>query len=387
MGRARLFAPFKLGDYHCHSGPTRYRVRAMPAGLIHMTKGATMTDDVLRPYLGQRVLITGGASFIGSHLAELLVGSGAEVRIADDLSSGRLDNLSSISGDCDIRVGDVRHEDFATASCKGVDTVFHLAASHGGRGYIETHPIECCNNLLLDHVLLVACASSGVEKVVHASSACVYPIVLQDDASDRALLAEDQCNFDEPGKAFADGEYGWAKLMGELQLRAFHKQFGIDGIACRIFTAYGERENESHAVVALIAKALARMDPYPIWGDGTQTRNFTYVSDTVKGLALAGASMSGFDVINVGSPVHTTVNDLVNQIFEATDFVPKAIDYQLEMPVGAKSRAADCTKSERLFRWYPGTPITDGVPRTVNWYRSTGRSERLEQLERYLITR
>ena len=142
-------------------------------------------------------------------------------------------------------------------------------------------------------------------KIVFASSACVYPTNLQSDKDSRFLLREADANFEEPGKAFADGEYGWAKLMGELQLRAFCKQFGLSGIVCRIFTAYGERENESHAVIALIAKAAARLDPFPIWGDGLQTRNFTYVQDTVTGMALAGATLNGFDVVNIGS-VSTT---------------------------------------------------------------------------------
>ena len=150
----------------------------------------------------------------------------------------------------------------------------------------------------------------------------MYPTDLQDDASARSLLSEDQCGFDDPGKVFPDGEYGWAKLTGELQLRAFHRQYGVDAMACRLFTAYGERENESHAVVALIAKALAELDPYPGWGDGTQTRNFTYVGDIVLGLAHAGAGASGFDVVNVGSPVHTSVRELIDVIFEVTGFQP-----------------------------------------------------------------
>jgi UDP-glucose 4-epimerase len=142
--------------------------------------------------------------------------------------------------------------------------------------------------MLLDHVVFAAAADAGVRKIVLASSACVYPTNLQADEKSRLLLRGEDANFEEPGKAFPDGEYGWAKLMGELQLRAFCKQKGISGVGCRIFTAYGERENESHAVIALIAKAAARLDPFPIWGDGLQTRNFTYVQDTVTGMALGG---------------------------------------------------------------------------------------------------
>lgn len=344
-------------------------------------------DGLSRGFAGRRVLITGGASFIGSHLVELLLSSGATVRVADDLSSGRLSNLDAVASDVEIIIGDLRDPNFAAAAATGSDVVFHLAAMHGGRGYIETHPVECMNNMLLDHVVLKASAEADVGKFVHASSACVYPTSLQASAEDRLLLKESDANFDEVGGAFADGEYGWAKLMGEMQVRAFHKQFGFDGIACRIFTAYGERENPSHAVIALIAKTLAKMDPYPIWGDGSQTRNFTYVKDTVLGLALAAVGMSGFDVINVGSPVHTSINELIDVIFKTVGWTPAKIERQLDKPVGVLSRAADIAKSEAVLGWSPGTSIIDGVQRTVEWCRAAFGVEDLEKLELALMER
>lgn len=320
-------------------------------------------------YEGRRVLVSGGASFIGSHLTELLVSAGAKVRVADDLSSGRRSHLDKVAGDCELLVGDLGNPGFARSACRGQEIVFHLAASHGGRGYIDTHPLECCSNMLLDHIVMSTAGKAGVERIVFASSACTYPTVLQGDTASGKLLSEDECSFDDAGKVFPDGEYGWAKLMGELQLRAVHKQYGIDAVACRIFTAYGERENESHAVVALIAKALGGLEPYPVWGDGTQTRNFTYVQDTVKGLALAGSALRGFDVVNVGTASHHTVNELVSLIFEITGFYPLEVDYQLDKPVGVKSRAADCTKAERLLGWHPTTSLEEGLSRTVDWYR------------------
>lgn len=334
-----------------------------------------------------RVLVTGGASFIGSHLGELLVEAGAEVTVADDLSSGRVENLAAIDGHHKLLVGDLRSPEFAREACAGQEVVFHLAAAHGGRGYIETHPVECMNNMTLDHIVYSAAAEAGARKIVSASSACVYPTTLQASDSDRLLLAEDDANFDDPGRAFADGEYGWAKLMSELQLRAFHKQYGIDGIACRIFTAYGERENETHAVIALIAKAVARLDPYPIWGNGLQTRNFTYVKDTAMGLALAGARLSGFDAVNVGSPTHHTVLELVEEIFGHLGWRPNEIERQLDKPVGVKSRAADVTKSEALLGWSPQTSLAAGVARTTDWYASQFDESRRADLERLLLER
>jgi nucleoside-diphosphate-sugar epimerase len=338
-------------------------------------------------YANRRILITGGASFIGSHLAEMLVDAGALVTVADDLSSGRLEHLADINSDIEFLKGDLRDVQFTKTAADGQELIFHLAASHGGRGYIETHPVECLNNMLLDHTVFAAACAAKADRIIFASSACVYPTHLQSDKNSRLLLTETDANFDEPGKAFADGEYGWAKIMGELQLRAFCKQFPVSGIACRIFTAYGERENESHAVIALIAKAVARLDPFPIWGDGLQTRNFTYVRDTVTGMALAGATLNGFEVINVGTDAHHTILELIDEIFFCTKWRPREIQRQLDKPVGVNSRAADVAKCRERLGWAPSYGLHEGVGRTVGWYLASPESRHTEGLERRLMER
>lgn len=332
--------------------------------------------------------MAGGASFIGSFLTELLVEAGARVTVADDLSSGTISNLDAVASDITFHRGDLRDGTLARELSTGQELVFQLAAMHGGRGYIESHPVECMNNMLLDHTVMAAAAGGGAEKIVYASSACVYPTNLQDDEAGRGLLKEREANFDEPGKAFADGEYGWAKLMGELQLNAFVKQSDITGIACRIFTAYGERENETHAVIALIAKALAELDPYPIWGSGEQTRNFTYVADTVMGMALSGACIDGgFVPLNLGSPEHHRVLDLCAEIFRHLDWYPEEIDRQLDKPVGVKSRAAAQDRCRELLEWTPDVALAEGVARTTDWYRMRFTDEVKRELETRLMER
>lgn len=346
----------------------------------------TFAREQLNSYAGQRVLVTGGASFIGSHLTELLVAHGAQVTVADDFSSGRRDFMTDVVDAVDVVEGDLRDAKFARRAAARAQTVFHLAALHGGRGYIDRHPVECTSNMLLDHVVFDACVEAGASRIVHASSACVYPTNLQADDADRLLLREEDAGFDEPGKAFADGEYGWAKLMGELQLRAFHRQRGIDAVAARIFTAYGERENESHAVIALIAKAAARLDPFPVWGDGRQTRNFTYVRDTALGLAFAGR-LSGFEVLNVGTAEHHTILELLDVIFDHIGWRPGELDLQLDKPVGVRSRAADNSRIRELTGWEPATPLEDGVARTIDSYVASVSPGHLQDLERLLMTR
>jgi UDP-glucose 4-epimerase len=307
--------------------------------------------------------------------------------VADDLSSGSEENLAGSAEDVRFLEGDLRDPKFAEQAATDNEMVFHLAAAHGGRGYIDTHPVECVNNMALDHSVYQAAARTGVSKIVFASSACVYPTSLQDSSENRALLRESDAGFDAPGKAFADGEYGWAKLMGELQLHAFHKQYGLEGIACRIFTAYGERENESHAVIALIAKAFARRNPYPIWGNGLQTRNFTYVGDTVAGLCLAGAKLSGYDVINVGGSQHITIGQLTDEIFSILNWRPAQIAYELDKPVGVRSRAADVDKCLRVMGWSPSFSIREGLERTIGWYRHVRDERRVRSLDSLLMTR
>jgi nucleoside-diphosphate-sugar epimerase len=354
----------------------------------NMMQNARDIDRLKNFYNGRRVLVTGGASFIGSFLTELLVEAGARVTVADDLSSGRIGNLDEVASDVTFARGDLRGASFAREVAAGQEVVFHLAALHGGRGYIESHPVECMNNMSLDHTVFASAVGGGAERVVYASSACAYPTNLQDSESARGLLEEGEANFEEPGRAFADGEYGWAKLMGELQLNAFVKQFGIAGVACRIFTAYGERENETHAVVALIAKALAGMDPYPVWGSGEQTRNFTYVADTVMGLALSGACIDqGFVPLNVGSPQHYRVLDLCQEIFRHLDWCPLEIHHELDRPVGVKSRAASQTRCRELLGWVPRVDLAAGVARTVDWYRTQWNDEVKQELETRLMER
>ena len=134
-------------------------------------KGDTMN------WQGIRVLVTGGASFIGSHLVDALVLRGAQVTVVDDLSSGRLENLQSHvdAGDITFIEGDLRLQDTADSAVSGQSCVFHLAADHGGRGYIETHEANCASNVLLDGLVFNACVANGVQQIVYASSGCVYP--------------------------------------------------------------------------------------------------------------------------------------------------------------------------------------------------------------------
>jgi len=319
----------------------------------------------MRDWNNEHVLVTGGASFIGSHLVEDLVDAGATVRVADDLSSGEPENLAAVSDEIEILTGNLKNTDFADEATRNIDTLFHLAADHGGRGYISNYPANCATNMALDNIVYEAAADNGVERITFASSACAYPTDIQQN---RERLREDMVSFDERGGAYADEAYGWAKLMGERSLQAFHDQYGIDASIVRIFTAYGPRENETHAIIALMAKAYAEQDPYQIWGDGEQTRNFTYVKDITRALRLAAENITDATPVNAGISRYVSINEVVDLIFEHLDTEPPEINYMTDKPVGVRHRAADTTRAEELLGWEPQYTLEEGLRATLDWY-------------------
>ena len=325
---------------------------------------------------GERVLVTGGASFIGSHLVEDLVDHGADVRVADDFSSGERSNLAGVEDEIEIVEGNLKRKSFAEEATEGIETVFHLAADHGGRGYISNYPANCATNMALDNIVYESAAENGVERICFASSACTYPTDIQQE---RQRLREDMVSFEERGGAYADEVYGWAKLMGERSLQAYHEQYDIDASMVRIFTAYGPRENETHAIVALMAKAYAGQDPFQIWGDGEQTRNFTYVKDITRALRLAAENITDATPVNAGIERYITINEVADAIFETLGWEPDDIDHMTDKPVGVRHRAADTTRAEELLGWEPEYTLQEGIENTLEWYTENREKEYVQE--------
>jgi nucleoside-diphosphate-sugar epimerase len=313
----------------------------------------------------QRVLVTGGASFIGSHLVDALLARGAEVRIVDNLSSGSLENIR-----CWVDDGGVEfvRSDLATAAAArsavdGATVVFHLAADHGGRGYVDLHQAACATNLALDGLVFLACRDAGVERLVYASSGCVYPNYLQNDPDAAVYLRE----VDVGPPYDADNMYGYAKLMGELTLRAYCTDWGMKAAACRYFTVYGERGKENHAVTAMIARAFVRQSPYVVWGDGRQVRNWTYVGDIVEGTIRAAERIDDGTAVNLGTMERTRVIDAVREVMRYTGHEAE-IEFRPDQPTGPMNRVADNRRASRLLDWEPRVRFVDGLHRMIDWY-------------------
>src|SRR5919202_6298110 len=319
----------------------------------------------------KNVLVTGGASFIGSHLVEKLLQLGANIVVVDNLSSGKLENLESSKHKIRFIRKDLEYvaRDEIMSIFKDQNIVFHLAAVHGGRGYIQKHPADVCSNLSLDHHVFEAACNNSVENLIFASTACVYPNELQSRIGSEYKLKEsdsDASNLN--GYMSADIEYGWSKLMSEIQLNAFIKQYGMRACPVRFVTAYGPRENETHAIIALIFKAINKMDPFVIWGNGQQERDFTYVEDIVDGTIRAAEHVFDGTPINLGTGKRYKITEVVNLICEILDWRPSRFKFEVSMPVGPLSRALDNARAKELLRWQPRFTLKEGLRRTISWY-------------------
>lgn len=329
----------------------------------------------------RKALVTGGASFIGSHLVDQLLERGASVRVVDNLSSGRLDNIRTHvdAGNVEFIEGDLLDQSVVDRAVRGVDTVFHLAADHGGRGYVDLHQVACATNLTLDGLVFAAARKAGVEKVVYASSGCVYPNHIQTDPGQILYLTEDLV-----GPPYdADNMYGWAKLMAEMTLRAYHQETGMKAACCRYFTVYGDRGHENHAVIAMIARAFVGQDPYVVWGTGEQIRNWTHVSDIVSGTIRAAETIDDGTAVNLGTMERTRVIDAAREVLRYTGH-DATIELHPEMPTGPLNRVADNTLARTLMDWEPKVKFMDGLHRTTDWYF---KSKNREAIASTLLTR
>ena len=334
-------------------------------------------------WTGELALVTGGASFIGSSLVDQLLAGGARVRVVDDLTSGRLENLREhlASGEVDFLRADLREPGVARAAMQGVDTVFHLAADHGGRGYVDLHQAGPASNFFLDGLVFAEALKAGVKKVVFASSGCVYPNFLQSDIKKELYLSEDLTK----GAKDADNMYGWAKLMGEFTLQAYHKEHGLGAASCRYFTVYGPRGVENHAVMAMIARAFIGQNPFEVWGDGTQIRNWTYIDDIVEGTILAGEKISDGTAVNLGTMERIRVMDAAKMVLDFTGHKVE-IKFRPDMPTGPLNRVADNSLAKRLLGWEPKVPFRDGLKRTIDWYYKTKEREEVKRIFARMLT-
>jgi nucleoside-diphosphate-sugar epimerase len=331
----------------------------------------------------KKVLVTGGASFIGSHLVDALLELGARVHVVDDLTSGRLENIESHlkNGRLTFMEADLREPGVTRAAMKGIEVVFHLAADHGGRGYVDLHQAGPASNLFLDGLVFWEAIKAGVEKVVYASSGCVYPNYMQTDPQKETYLVED----DVKPPHDADNMYGWAKLMAELTLQAYHREHKLGAASLRYFTVYGPRGVENHAVIAMIARAFIGQNPFDVWGNGMQIRNWTYVDDIVRGTILAAEKINDGTAVNLGTMERVRVIDAARMVLEFSGHKAE-IRLRPDMPTGPVNRVADNKLAKKLLGWEPKMAFREGLRKTMDWYASTHQQEKVRGVLEKMLT-
>jgi nucleoside-diphosphate-sugar epimerase len=243
------------------------------------------------------------------------------------------------------------------------------------------HQAGPASNLFLDGLVFSEAVKAKVEKVVFASSGCVYPNYLQADATKELYLREDLVKppYD------ADNMYGWAKLMGELTLKAYHKEYGLGAASCRFFTVYGPRGVENHAVIAMIARAFVGQNPFEVWGDGTQIRNWTYVEDIVSGTILAAEKIHDGTGVNLGTMERVRVLDAVHLVLEYSGRKAE-IKLRPDMPTGPVNRVADNALAKKLMGWEPQVMFRDGLRRTMDWYFASKKKDKVQEILEHMLT-
>lgn len=318
----------------------------------------------------RRVLVTGGAGFIGSHVVEKLVGRGADVTVLDNFSNGREENLAAVRDQVKVLRGDGTQLPDAVAACDGQQVVLNLAAHVGGIEYNRTHQGTMLrDNLLLGTVMLEAARRAGVERFLAVSSACVYP-------RDCAVPTPESEGFrGEPEPT--NGGYGWAKRMAETAARYTAEEFGMRVGIVRPYNAYGPRDHfepeTSHVIPALIKRVLDGENPVRVWGSGKQTRAFLYVEDLAEGMLLAIERYPVPDPVNLGTDEEVSIAHLIQLILDASEIRAELV-FDATKPDGSPRRQSDNRKARQHIGFTATTLFAEGLQRTIEWYRTHVRS-------------
>jgi len=306
-----------------------------------------------------RYLITGGAGFIGANLAHALVAQGETVRILDDFSTGRLQNLSGIEDQVEILRGDIRDPATVARAVAGVEVILHQAALNSNPRSIQEPLLTSDVNVGGTLTLLQAARTAGTRRFVYASSSSVYGEV--------AGLPKTE---DMPTAPKAP--YGVSKLAAEQYCRVFTQVYGIETVSLRYFNVFGPRQHPDSEYAAVIPRFLRRMlaGKRPvIFGDGEQSRDFTPVDDVVAANLLAAESREGIgEVINIAGGQASTLNQLVAWLNELLGTGLPPI-YEPPRPADIRHSYASIRKAETLLRYRPHLDVREGLRQTVEWFK------------------
>lgn len=313
----------------------------------------------------KKVLVTGGAGFIGSHVVEKLILKGTEVFVLDNLQNGKLENLKKVEKKYVFIKGDCADSKIAEESCKDKDVVMNLAARVGGIEYNRTHQATMLrDNLLIGTVMLEAARKMNVGRFLVISSACVYP------RNCSVPTPESEGFMDEPEPT--NGGYGWAKRMSELAGKYYQEEFGMKISIVRPYNCYGPRDHfapeTSHVIPALIKRIFDGENPVNVWGSGNQSRAFLYVEDLAEGMISAIEKYPVPDAVNLGTDEEITIKNLVNEILKISKINAKIV-FDTSKPDGSPRRNSDNTKAIDKLGFKAKINLDQGLAKTIEWYR------------------
>ncbi|MDQ0339004.1 UDP-glucose 4-epimerase [Caldalkalibacillus uzonensis] len=305
-------------------------------------------------------LVTGGAGFIGSHIVHALVQRGKRVRVLDDLSTGHKHNLQDVLSDIELIKGDLTDARTVNKAVQGVDVIFH-------QGAVPSVPKSIKNPLLSNDVnvsgtvqLLHAAVNNGVGRVIYAASSSVY--------GNSNVLPKRE---DMPANPLSP--YAVSKYAGELYCKVFHDVYGLETISLRYFNVFGPKQDPQSEYAAVIPKfiqTMIRNGSPTIFGDGTQSRDFTYIDNVVLANLLASqAPRLRGETVNIGCGESTTLNHLVHMI---NTILNKQITprYAEERQGDVKHSLADYQHAYQIIGYQPIISVEEGLKRTVEWFKA-----------------
>ena len=304
-------------------------------------------------FLDKKILVTGGAGFLGTQVVQNLIENGAQ---KNNITIPR-------SGKCDLKIWENCFN-----AVKGMDIVIHLAAKVGGIGYNREHPAELFyDNAIMGIQLMEAARLQGVKKFIAVGTVCAYP-----KFTPVPFHEEDLWNgYPEETNA----PYGLAKKMMLVQAQAYRAQYGMNSIFLLPVNLYGPGDNfdpdSSHVIPALIKKFVEAKEKgeknVVVWGTGSASREFLYVKDAANAIVLASEKYNGDEPINIGAAKEISIKNLVEIIRAITDFEGEVI-WDAEKPDGQPRRCLDTSRAKREFGFEAVTPFEEGLRETIEWY-------------------
>lgn len=312
-----------------------------------------------------RVLVTGGAGFVGSHLTAALVAEGARVRVLDDLSSGKASNLAGLPAE--LMVGDIAEPGVVQEAVSGCELIFHQAALVSVPLSIQEPALAYRTNVTGTFNVFEAARQAGIRRVVYASSSAVY--------GNLPGLPKQEDHQLEPASPYAA-----TKQMNEVLATAYGIAFGLELVGLRYMNVFGPRQDPSSpysGVLSIFCRAVVDDEPCTIHGDGEQSRDFVFVEDVVQANLLAAnaeaQTLPASAVFNIGRGEQTTLNQIVAMLAELAGR-PMNVRYGDERPGDIKHSVADIRRAEEVLGYSPQTSLIDGLRSTLAWFRGNGGS-------------